>query len=128
MTQQNVIAYEKTIGTIMANATVQVTSRVDGQLDSAAFTEGQIVHQGDILFRLDPKPFQAALAQARATIARDEASLASAKNDAMRYSTLAKLGAASSSQRDQFVAQAKALNATVTADKAVAETAALNLQ
>jgi multidrug efflux system membrane fusion protein len=128
VTQQNVTAYEKTIGTIMANATVQVTSRVDGQLDSAAFTEGQMVHQGDILFRLDPKPFQAALAQARATIARDEASLASAKNDAMRYSTLAKMGAASSSQRDQFVAQAKALTATVTADKAVAETAELNLQ
>ena len=71
--QKNVTAYDKTIGTIMANATVQVTARVDGQIESAAFTEGQMVHQGDVLFRLDPKPFQAALAQAQATTARDEA-------------------------------------------------------
>lgn len=128
VTQKNVTAYEKTIGTIIANATVQVTSRVDGQLDSAAFTEGQMVHAGDVLFRLDPKPFQAALAQAQATTARDEASLASARNDAQRYSTLAKMGAVAASQRDQFVAQAKALTATVKADKAAADTAALNLQ
>ena len=124
----DVTAYEQTIGTIVANATVQVTARVDGQLESADFTEGQMVHAGDILFRLDPKPFQAALLQAQATTARDEASLASANNDSRRYSILAKMGAASSSQRDQFVAQAKALTATVRADKAMADVAALNLQ
>ena len=128
VTQSNVTAFEQTIGTIVANATVQITSRVDGQLDSAAFVEGQTVKAGDILFRLDPKPFQAALAQANATTARDEASLASANNDAKRYSILAKMGAASSSQRDQFVAQAQALTATVKADKAMADVAALNLQ
>jgi multidrug efflux system membrane fusion protein len=128
VTQTNVTAYEQTIGTIIANATVQVTARVDGQLDSAAFVEGQTVKAGDILFRLDPKPFQAALLQAQAMTARDEASLASANNDAKRYSILAKMGAASSSQRDQFVAQAKALTATVKADKALADVAALNLQ
>jgi multidrug efflux system membrane fusion protein len=86
------------------------------------------VKAGDILFRLDPKPFQAALLQAQAMTARDEASLASANNDSKRYSILAKMGAASSSQRDQFVAQAKALTATVKADKALADVAALNLQ
>ena len=128
VTQSNVTAYEQTIGTIIANATVNVTARVDGQLDSAAFTEGQMVKAGDILFRLDPRPFQAALAQAKATMARDQASLASANNDAKRYSILAGMGAASSSQRDQFVAQAKALTATVAADKAAVDTAALNLQ
>ncbi|MBS0275009.1 MAG: efflux RND transporter periplasmic adaptor subunit [Proteobacteria bacterium] len=128
VTRSNVMAYEQTIGTIVANATVQVTARVDGQLDSAAFTEGQMVHKGDVLFRLDPRPFQAALTQAKATMARDQASLASASNDAKRYSILASMGAASSSQRDQFVAQAKALTATVQADKAAADTAALNLQ
>lgn len=128
VTQHNVTAYEQTIGTIVANATVNVTARVDGQLESAAFTEGQMVHKGDVLFRLDPRPFQAALAQAKATMARDAASLASARNDARRYSTLAKMGAASASQRDQFEAQAKALAATVAADKAAVETAELNLQ
>lgn len=125
---QNVIANEQTIGTIVANTTVQVTSRVEAQLESANFVEGQTVHKGDVLFRLDPKPFQAALLQAQATTARDAASLASAQNDAKRYSTLARLGAASASQRDQFVAQSKALAATVRADKAMADVAALNLQ
>jgi multidrug efflux system membrane fusion protein len=128
VTQSNVTAYEQTIGTVVANATVQITSRVDGQLDSAAFVEGQTVKAGDILFRLDPKPSEAALAQAKAATARDEASLASANNDAKRYSILAKMGAASSSQRDQFVAQARALTATVKADKAAADMAALNLE
>ncbi|MGN6147977.1 MAG: efflux RND transporter periplasmic adaptor subunit [Rhizomicrobium sp.] len=128
VTQSNVTAYEQTIGTIVANATVQVTARVDGQLDSAAFIEGQTVKAGDVLFRLDPRPFQAALMQAKATMARDQASLASANNDAKRYSILAGMGAASSSQRDQFVAQAKALSATVQADKAMVDTAALNMQ
>jgi multidrug efflux system membrane fusion protein len=126
--QHDVTAYGQTIGTIVANATVNVTARVDGQLESAAFTEGQMVHKGDVLFRLDARPFQAALAQARATMARDAASLASAQNDAKRYSILAKMGAASASQRDQFVAQAKALAASVQADKAAVDTAQLNLQ
>ena len=128
VSQSNVTAFEQTIGTIVANATVQVTARVDGQLDSAAFTEGQMVHKGDVLFRLDPRPFQAALMQAKATMARDQASLASASNDAKRYSTLAGMGAVSTSQRDQFVAQAKALTATVQADKAMVDTAMLNMQ
>ena len=127
-TRTDMTAFEQTIGTIVANATVQVTARVTGQLDSAAFVEGQTVHAGDVLFRLDPKPFQAALLQAQATTARDEASLASANNDSKRYSILAKMGAASSSQRDQFVAQARALTATVKADKAMEDVAALNLQ
>ncbi|HTQ13766.1 MAG TPA: efflux RND transporter periplasmic adaptor subunit [Rhizomicrobium sp.] len=124
----NVVAQERTIGTVVANATVNVTAQVGGRLDSAAFTEGQIVHQGDVLFRLDPRPFQAALAQAQATMARDQASLVSARNDAVRYSTLVKLGAASAQQRDNAVAQAGALAATVKADKANVDLAALNQQ
>lgn len=124
----NVTAFDQTIGTVVANDTVQVTSRVQGQLESAGFTEGQTVHKGDILFHLDPAPFQAALAQANATTARDLASLKSAQNDAKRYSILAKLGAVAPSQRDQYVAQAGALVGTVKADKAAADVAALNLQ
>jgi multidrug efflux system membrane fusion protein len=76
---------------------------------------------------LDPRPFQAALAQASAMQARDQASLVSAHNDAIRYAALAQQGAASKSQADQFTAQAKALEATVAADKANAQTARLNL-
>jgi multidrug efflux system membrane fusion protein len=124
---QNVTVQERTIGTIVANATVQVTSRVEGQLVAAHFKEGDIVHKGDLLFQLDPRPFQAVLAQAVAMQSRDQASLASARNDAARYAALAAQGAASKSQADQFTAQAKALAATVAADRATAESARLNV-
>jgi multidrug efflux system membrane fusion protein len=124
---QNVTVQERTIGTIVANATVQVTSRVEGQLVAAHFKEGDIVRKGDLLFQLDPRPFQAVLAQAVAMQSRDQASLASARNDAARYAALAAQGAASKSQADQFTAQAKGLAATVAADRATAESARLNV-
>lgn len=124
---RDVTVQEHTIGTIVANNTVQVTSRVEGQLVAAHFKEGDIVHKGDLLFQLDPRPFQAALAQAVAMQERDQASLVSARNDSARYAALATQGAASKSQADQFTAQAKALGATVAADKAAVETARLNV-
>ena len=65
---------ERTIGTVVANATVNVSSQVAGQVMSSEFQEGQIVHEGDVLFRLDPRPFEATLAQAEANLARDQAS------------------------------------------------------
>jgi len=124
---QDVTVQEHTIGTIVANNTVQVISRVEGQVVAAHFKEGDIVHRGDLLFQLDPRPFQAALAQAVAMQQRDQASLVSAQNDAKRYAALAAQGAASKSQADQFVAQGKALAATVAADRANVETARLNV-
>lgn len=124
---QPVTIQERTTGTIVANATVQVLSRVEGQVISTPFKEGQIVHTGDLLFQLDPRPFQAAVAQAVATQNRDQASYVSAEHDAERYAALVKQGAVSQSQADQFMAQAKALAATVLADKAGVESAKLNL-
>jgi multidrug efflux system membrane fusion protein len=124
---RNIVIQEHTVGTIVANATVQVTAQVGGQLIATHFKEGDIVRKGDLLFELDPRPFQAALAQANATQARDQASLVSAHNDAIRYAALAQQGAASKSQADQFVAQANALAATVAADKANVQSARLNL-
>jgi multidrug efflux system membrane fusion protein len=124
---QNVTVQEHTIGTIVPNATVQVTARVEGQLLAVHFKEGDIVRKGDLLFQLDPRPFQAALAQTVATQARDQAQLVSARNDATRYAALAAQGAASRSQADQFTSQAKALAATVAADRANVETARLNV-
>jgi len=124
---RDVTVQEHTIGTIVANNTVQVTSRVEGQLVAAHFKEGEVVRKGDLLFQLDPRPFQAALAQAVAMLQRDQASLVSARNDAARYAALAAQGAASKSQADQFTAQAKALAATVAADAASVETNRLNV-
>ncbi|HEY1631642.1 MAG TPA: efflux RND transporter periplasmic adaptor subunit [Rhizomicrobium sp.] len=126
-TRKTVTTMETTVGTVVANATVQVTARVGGQLDKAFFKEGDMVHQGDVLFQLDPRPFRAALEQAQATQARDAATLVSDQKDAARYTRLVQLSAVSQQQADQTVAAAKAMAATVVSDKAAVDAAALNL-
>jgi multidrug efflux system membrane fusion protein len=124
---RNVTVVEHTVGTVVANSTVQITARVSGQLLSASFKEGQIVRAGDLLFQIDPKPFVAALQQARAQLAKDTAQLVIARNDKNRYQTLFAQNAASSQQRDQADATAKSLTATVAADRAALDIAELNL-
>jgi multidrug efflux system membrane fusion protein len=123
----NMPVVEHTIGTVLAESTVNVNAQVSGQLVSANFKEGQIVHQGDLLFQIDPRPFQAALEEAQAALAKDEANLASAKNDETRFVTLYKQNAASQQQRDQAVATAKADAALVQSDQAAIDIARLNL-
>ncbi len=125
--QKHIVVREQTIGTILANSTVQLTAQIEGRLLSAEFKEGQIVHRGDILFRIDPRPFQAQLQQAMATLGRDRAQQVSAQNDKVRYATLMAQGAASAQQRDQAAATANALAATVKADEATVSMAQLNL-
>src|SRR6266436_1590111 len=80
------------LGTVQGFNTVVVRTRVDGQVDKIAFKEGQLVNQGDLLAEIDPRPFQAALAQAKAKKAQDEANLANANLDLQRY-TVAQLTA-----------------------------------
>ena len=125
--RKTIVANESTIGTVVANATVQVTARVSGQMDKAFFKEGDTVHAGDVLFQLDPRPFKAALEQTKAAQARDQATLVSDRKDAARYSILAKTGAASAQQADQATAAARAMAATVASDRAMVDAAALNL-
>ncbi|HEY2068956.1 MAG TPA: efflux RND transporter periplasmic adaptor subunit [Rhizomicrobium sp.] len=125
--KKTVIINERTVGTVIANATVQITARVSGQLMTASFKEGDTVHKGDVLFQIDPRPFQAALEQAQATAARDAATLVSDNKDAERYRALLKSGGASQQQVDQAVAAAKAMAATVVSDRAAADAARLNL-
>ena len=124
---QDVPVTVRTIGTVLANSVVTVKSQVDGPLLSAAFKEGQMVKKGDLLFQIDPAPFQAALRQAQAQVERDKAQLASAQADADRAVMLSQRGIVSDQQRDQLVASAKALSATVAADAAAVERAQLNL-
>ena len=124
---RTVTVVEHTVGTVVANSTVQITARVSGQLLSAAFKEGQIVRAGDLLFQIDPKPFVAALEQARAQLAKDSAQLFSARNDQKRYAALFAQNAASSQQRDQADAAANGLAATVASDRAALDVARLNL-
>jgi multidrug efflux system membrane fusion protein len=117
----------RTLGTVLANSVVTVKSQIDGPLLAAGFKEGQMVKKGDLLFTIDPAPFTAALRQSEAQVARDQAQLASAQADADRAVMLADRGIVSAQQRDQLVANAKALAATVQADEAAADRARLNL-
>jgi multidrug efflux system membrane fusion protein len=125
--RKTVIINEHTVGTIIANATVSVTAQVSGQIVAVKFKEGDVVKKGDVLFQLDPRPLQAAFNQAEATTARDQATLVSDEKDAARYAQLIKLGASSQQQTDVATATAKAMAATVAADKAAADVAKLNL-
>jgi multidrug efflux system membrane fusion protein len=125
--KQDVAVVNTTIATVVSPATVQVTAQVQGKLLTAYFKEGQLVHKGDPLFLIDPSPFQNALAQARAQLAKDTAMAQSALNDQKRYTALYAQNAISQQQRDQAVATAQADAATVQADVAAVNIASENL-
>jgi membrane fusion protein, multidrug efflux system len=116
------------IGTVEAFATINIKSRVEGQLVGIHFHEGDFVSREQLLFTLDPRPFRAALQLAQADEAKDLAQLALAETDEGRYSALLKADVGSREQYDQMHANAAALRATALADRAAVEAARLNLQ
>lgn len=118
---------ERAFGTILANETVQVVARASGELVAAKFREGDFVRKGDVLFQIDPKPYESLVAQAEALLAKDAAQLGNAEADARRLDSLSAQGAVSIQQRDVSAATAKALSATVQADRANLNLARLNL-
>ncbi len=114
-------------GVVEPLQTVSVEAQVGGILDSVSFQEGDEVTRGQVLFRLDSRPFQAALRQAQAALARDAAQAENAQRDAERYRALVAKDYVTKSQADQAEASARALNATLQADSAAVESARLNL-
>jgi multidrug efflux system membrane fusion protein len=116
------------IGTVEAFAAVSVKSRVDGQLVGVHFREGQDVKKGDLLFTIDPRPFEVALREAQARLERDIALAEKADVDAQRYAELVAKNHVSRDKYEQFRANAEALRALAAADRAIVERARLQLE
>ncbi len=115
------------LGTVTALRTVTVRPRVDGQLQSVLFTEGQLVKAGEALAQIDPVPFQVALEQAEGQLARDAATLNNARLDLERYRTLLAQDSIATQLVDQQAAQVKQLEGTVKIDQAQVDNAKLQL-
>jgi membrane fusion protein, multidrug efflux system len=113
------------LGTVQGFNTVVVRTRVDGQIDKIAFKEGQLVNQGDLLVEIDPRPFQAALDQAKAKKAQDEANLANANLDLQRFTKLGEF--ATKQQTDTQRSTVLQLTAQIAADEAAISNAQTQL-
>jgi len=123
--RRDVPVYLDGLGTVQALNTVSVKSRVDGQIQSVSFREGQDVKAGDVLAQIDPRPFQAALDQARAAKAKDEAQLANAQLDLQRFENLHQYATAQSVDTQKaLIAQ---LQAQIEGDQAAIDNAATQL-
>ncbi|CAH2396428.1 efflux RND transporter periplasmic adaptor subunit [Mesorhizobium escarrei] len=115
------------LGTVQAENTISILSQVDGTLQSVDFLEGQEVHKGDVLARIDPRPYQAVLDQAKAKKAQDEAQLVGAQKDLVRFQELAARKFGTAQNVDRQVAVVDQLKATIDADAAAIESAQTRL-
>lgn len=126
--QRDVPIQVNAIGNVEAYQTVQIRSQVNGQIDEILFKEGQDVRKGQLLVRLDKRPFQADLDKAVSQQKRDQAQAENSRLQAERYSALEKQGVVSREQADQIRTQARADASVVEADKAAVEAARVQLQ
>lgn len=126
--QKDVPLQIRTIGNVETINAVSIKALVGGEIFGVYFKEGQGVRKGEILFKIDPRPYEAALKQAEANLARDEAQAKNAEEDAKRYAVLVQKDFVPKSQSDQFRANADALAALVIADKAQVANSRLQLE
>ncbi|MGH8686982.1 MAG: efflux RND transporter periplasmic adaptor subunit [Burkholderiales bacterium] len=126
--QRNVPVQLAAIGTVDAYATVAVKARVDGQIVAVNFREGQAVRRGEVLFRIDSRPFQAALKQAEANTLRDASARDQARSQERRYKDLLEKNFVSREAYAQFVTNAQTADAVAEASRAALENARLNLE
>lgn len=125
--QTNIPVQIQAIGSGESYSTVSIKSLVAGEVQRVYFHQGQYVKRGDLLFTIDPRPYEAALAQAQANLAKDNAQLQNASAQDKRYSQLFKEGIVSQDQYDQFHSNAAALSASVRADQAAIQSAQVQL-
>ncbi|OGW47929.1 MAG: efflux transporter periplasmic adaptor subunit, partial [Nitrospirae bacterium GWC2_57_9] len=125
--KKNVPLQIRTIGNAEPYNSVQIKALVGGEVEGVYFREGQDVKKGDLLFKIDPRPYEAALKQAEAALARNAAQAKNAEEQAKRYAILVEKDYVARDQYDQIRANADALAAAVEADKANVETARLQL-
>ncbi|MGQ0634009.1 MAG: MdtA/MuxA family multidrug efflux RND transporter periplasmic adaptor subunit [Planctomycetaceae bacterium] len=125
--RQDLPIYLNGLGTVTAFKTVTLRSRVDGELITVAFSEGQMVREGDLLAEIDPRPYQAQLEQAEGTLARDKASLELAKLTLARGQELFKTRAIAQQQLDEEAAQVRQIEGTVQTDQGLVDNANLQL-
>jgi multidrug efflux system membrane fusion protein len=115
------------VGTAEAFSTVALHAQITGELTSVNFSDGEEVEKGRVLFTLDRRPLDAALAQAEANLQRDLAQAANARAQSDRYRDLAQRGIATKEQLDQLLTNAAALDATVAADRSAVDNARVQL-
>jgi membrane fusion protein, multidrug efflux system len=115
-TQESLPTEVRVVGTVEASAVVQVKSQIAGQLESVSFTEGQNVKQGDVLFHIDPRPYQEALRQAEAAVQRDQAQVAQADANLVRDQAQAKFAETDAARQEQL--NKENLASKLTADQA----------
>ena len=127
ITPKDVPVVKECVATLNGFVNANISPRVSGHIISQNYKEGSVVKKGDLLFQLDPRPFEDALAQARAKLSRDEATKAKAEEDQRRFLELFAKGAMSAQDRDTAVQNAKTSNADTQADIAAVKDAALNL-
>src|SRR5215831_7931070 len=114
------------VATLDGFINANINAQVQGYIVSRDYTEGSIVKKGDLLFQIDPRPFEAALAQAKGTLAKDQANQAKADADEKRAVDLFKKKVISDQERDTAIAAAGSSRANVEADEAAVQQAELN--
>jgi len=127
VTQQDVPLYTECIATLDGYVNAQIQPQVSGYLMKQDYTEGTFVHKGDLLFEVDPRPFEAALQQSKGQLAQAEAQLGKTKLDVARDTPLARESAIPQAQLDNDVQAYEAAEAMVAAARAQVEQADLNL-
>ena len=119
--------YLTALGTVTAYNTVTIKSRVDGQLLRVPVREGQAVKQGQLLMEIDPRPYQAALAQAEGQLTKDQATAKNADAEAARYTALYQAGVVSKESQQSQVSSAGQATGSIQADQAAIQAARVNL-